>query len=157
MGKGWPERSIRPAPKKSVQQQQSFFFRVVAVAHGLHESHVLTHHRAKKTAETRSRPQCFERRIKGGIQQRLHNRLGPSLPIFSSQVGERVVGECTPVYHPVQETVDKTSTIRNRVEGPHPDSIVEPLSHHFLRHGFTVCMLGEETVECIKDVEVSFG
>src|SRR4051812_40311010 len=54
---------VRPALKKSVQQQQTSLLRVVAVAHGLHEGHVVTHHRSKKTAESGSRPQCFERRL----------------------------------------------------------------------------------------------
>ena len=48
-------RKIRPALKEPVQSEKTFRLSVVAVAHGLHEDHVLAHHRAEKTAKARKR------------------------------------------------------------------------------------------------------
>ena len=49
-------REIRTALKEPVQLEQAFFLIVVAVTHGLHQNYMLTHHWAKKTAESRKWP-----------------------------------------------------------------------------------------------------
>jgi hypothetical protein len=58
------------------------------------------------------------------VQQRPYDRSGRSLTILDSEIRERIVSKCALLYHPIQETVDKTSAMRNQVEQPRQDSII---------------------------------
>jgi len=140
-------REIWPALKESVQAKQALLLGFVAVAHGLHEGDMLAHHHTQKTAEAWSGPECFEGGLKIGTQQRPHYRAGPLLPIFHPQFREWIGRRCALLYCPVQETVDKASAFRDLLKSPHPALILEPLSYCFLRYGFVLRMLGNESLE----------
>jgi hypothetical protein len=55
------------------------------------------------------------------------------------------------------ETVDKTRTIRDYVERPHPGSILEPLSYRCLGYRFVRRLLADEALESVQDAEVNLG
>src|SRR5215467_4881572 len=148
---------IRPTLKEPVQPEQTVRLRAVAVAHGLHQDHMLAHYWAEKTAEARKRAYCFERRLRVRIQQRPHNWCGRSLSILDSQIGEWIVCECSVIYPPVQKTVDKARAIRDYVERPRQRSILEPLPYSCLRLRFVLRLLGNEALESIQNAEVNLG
>ena len=104
----------------------------VSIAHGLHQLQMVTHDLAEKTAESWKWPQGFERPLKVRHQQRLDDRLCRPLSIFRSQFSERVTGQCTPLDHPVQITVDEASAPHNQLTRPYQDSVIQPLPYRCL-------------------------
>src|SRR5207244_5289208 len=86
-----------------------------------------------------------------------HKRLALSLSILRSQVGKWVICKCTFVYHPAQKTVDKAGMMRDRLERPHLDSIIEPMPYGFLRNRFILHPFGDESLESIQDAAVDLG
>src|SRR6201999_2051303 len=76
---------IRSNLKKPVQPEQALFLVIVAVAHRLHQQHMVTHYRAKITAEAWKWAQSFESRFKVRAQQGLDDWPGCPFSIFRSQ------------------------------------------------------------------------
>jgi hypothetical protein len=100
------------------QSEQALFLVVVAIAHSLHQHHMVTHDRAKNAAESWKWSQSFESRFKVRAQQRLDDRPGRPLSILPSQFSQWVSREQILANHPVQVMIKNTSTIRQHIEWP---------------------------------------
>src|SRR5271170_4304915 len=127
---------------------------LVAVPHRLHEAHVLAHCRPEKAPEPRGRPNRVQRRAEVLIQQRPHYWSGRSLTVFGSQFRQWVASQRAFAHLPIQETIDQASAMGDKVERPHQDSTLQPLSYRFTRDAVARCLLCDETLESSEDAAV---
>jgi len=114
---------IRSNLKKPVQPEQTLFLVIVAVAHRLHQQHMVTHYRAKITAEAWKWAQSFESRFKVRAQQGLDDWPGRPFSTFRPQFSQWVLYEEVLADHPVQIMIKNTSTICQHIERPRLISI----------------------------------